>query len=353
MLKILKKYQIAIISLMLVLICGITYCVTNYIQSKQIATTTQAITRTIEVKKNEIDYQSIFGEFENSVLKTEGTLTTFEGYKSINFEELGVDFVSDANIEKEVGVKYNFSFDNETNVVTLSAELKNELGEIQIDTIAGTAFINEYGEIDALMDMDGDYALLSEMQSAGMIENCGWFSKLFKKIVIAVVVVVAVAAVAAVVVATAGAGLGACIAAGAIAGGITGGVAGGLISYSEYGKLDWKWIVGGAVIGAALGAAVGWGVGSAMGVGTTAKTAGYLSKDFNFSNTVLNHTDRPFRASQLLAKEIMQSGSPIVDNTISGGLKWTVAGSFNGTLGTWELVYDVAKNIVVHFLFKG
>ncbi|MDD4351273.1 MAG: hypothetical protein PHP83_03735, partial [Clostridia bacterium] len=111
-----------------------------------------------------------------------------------------------------------FSYDNETNVVTLSAELKNELGEIQIDTIAGTAFINEYGEIDAVMNIDGEGILLSEMRNAGMIENCGWFSSLIKKIVKVVIVATVIAAVAvttaAIIVATAGAAAPALVAVG-------------------------------------------------------------------------------------------------------------------------------------------
>ena len=48
----------------------------------------------------------------------------------------------------------------------------------------------------------------------------------------------------------------------------------------------------------------------------------------------------------------MKSSKPIPDpGGIKGGLKWVVEGSFNGTLGRWELVYDVEKNLIVHFLF--
>lgn len=65
---------------------------------------------------------------------------------------------------------------------------------------------------------------------------------------------------------------------------------------SKYGKLDWKWVVGGVVIGAALGAVTGWG-------GT------------NY-------------------------------------LKWIVEGAHGSTKGVWELVIDPVKNVIVHFLFK-
>lgn len=64
------------------------------------------------------------------------------------------------------------------------------------------------------MNIDGDAVLLSEMRDAGMIQNCGWFSKLIKAIVVAVVVVAVVAVVAATVVVTAGAAAPALVAAG-------------------------------------------------------------------------------------------------------------------------------------------
>lgn len=105
--------------------------------------------------------------------------------------------------------------------------MKNEQGEIEVETISGYAFINETGEIDALMDVDGEFILISEMQDAGLIQNCGWFSNLFKKIVVAVVTVVVVAAVAATIVATAGAGMAAVVGVSAAAGAVVGGVAGG------------------------------------------------------------------------------------------------------------------------------
>lgn len=87
-----------------------------------------------------------------------------------------------------------------------------------MDTITGVAFINDQGQIDAVMNIDGEGILLSEMQNAGMIANCGWFSNLIKKVVKVVAVVAVVAAVAvataAVVVATAGAAAPALVAAG-------------------------------------------------------------------------------------------------------------------------------------------
>ena len=58
-------------------------------------------------------------------------------------------------------------------------------------------------------------------------------------------------------------------------------------------------------------------------------------------------------------REITAGGKPIPDPGIAGkagipgALRWDVPGVWNGTNGTWELVYDPKTNTVVHMLFKG
>ncbi|MCM1545442.1 MAG: hypothetical protein NC033_00230 [Clostridiales bacterium] len=336
--------------------------------------------RTMTLSDSKIDSQSILSEFEDAELKEVGSTICFEGYKTLDvnlFSEIDNISENDLNEIQICKVKYNFSYDTESNVVTLSAEMHNEKGEIEIDRLSGYAFINSEGNIDALMNIDGETVFLSEMQEAGLIQNCGWFSRLFKKIVVAVVAVVAVAAVAAVVVATAGAGMAAVIAAGAVAGAVVGGVAGGLISYSEYGKLDWRWIVGGIVIGGALGAVTGWGVGTMMGAGsstasvstvTTNNTTGTSQiddlinaankgelgvKDSLINKGYLDPNSATYRKYydyyNTISKEIMQAKSPIVEQ--NGYLKWVVEGAYNSTCGKWELVIDPINKSIAHFLF--
>lgn len=285
-----KKKNFIFVSFLLAIVCGLVYCLPSFINSKQTYQTTCAI-RTIEVKQNEIDYQSIFEEFENAKLETCGSLTTFEGIKSISTEDLStIDNLSKSDLETcdDISVKYNFSYDAETGMVTLSAITISEDSVIEVDEIQGVAFYNANGEIDALLEVDGDYILLSEMQDSGMIANCGWFSRLFKKIVVAVVAVVVVSAVAAAVVATCGAGLGACIAAGAVAGGITGGVAGGIISYQETGEVQVWAVFGGIIGGAVLGGLTGWAVGTIMGAGSQ-MTCGFAKGSFNSVDDCLNY----------------------------------------------------------------
>ena len=323
--------------------------------------------RTIELN-TETDYASILNEFENSELKTDGSLTTFVGYQTLSADLFAeFDNVSENDIEEVEGmqIKYDFSYDNETNIVTLSAKMVNG-DAIEIEEIYGSAFINDLGDIDAVMYFDGEYVLLSEMQDAGLIQNCGWFSSLFNKIFVAVVAVVTVAVVAAVIVSTAGAGLTAVIAAGAIAGSVTGGVAGGVISYTEYGKLDWRWIVGGLVIGGALGAAAGWGVGVASGATLTQTTqiknlinAAEKGK-LTFSNSIKNKSyfkkgSADYRAyyeqANTISKEIMKAKNPVVEKG-TNYLKWTVEGANKSTKGVWELVINPTNKTIVHFLFR-
>ena len=176
----------------------------------------QVNVRNVELNAIELDYSSIINQFENAKVTKEGSVTTFEGYQTLDaslFEDL--DNVSESDIESSIGcqIKYNFTYDSEANIVTLSAIMEN--GEkLEIEEIYGSAFIDENGRLDAVMDFDGEYVLLSEMQDMGLIQNCGWFSRLFKKVVKAVVAVAAVA----VCVATAGAGVAAVIAIGAAVG---------------------------------------------------------------------------------------------------------------------------------------
>lgn len=193
------KLNISIFSICLALTCALTCCITNCFQAKH---TTATIVRTIDATPNEIDYQSILDEFEDASLELEGKLTTFEGIKPISLEEFTeLNNLSESDIAtcEAMSVKYNFSYDSDTNIVTVSAETKSGDNIIEVEEIQGVAFINDKGNIDAVMNIDGEGLLLSEMQDMGIIQNCGWFKNLFKKVVVAVAVTAAVVAVAAIV----------------------------------------------------------------------------------------------------------------------------------------------------------
>lgn len=236
--------------------------------------------RTVALEKSSIDAQSILNEFDNATLTTEGTTTYFEGFKPLDIDRFSdIDYISDIELEQleNCMVKYNFSYDSESNIVTIAANATLPDGKVEVDEIQGIGFINDNDEIDAVMNIDGEYILLSELKDAGLIENCGLFS-LFKKIAVAVTAVVVVAAVAATIAFTAGAGAVAVIAVGAVAGGLTGGVAGGAISYSETGEIKLEYVLIGIGAGAAIGAAVGATVYS---IGSAIKTSSLISKNIN------------------------------------------------------------------------
>ena len=260
------------------LICSIALillaipCMISFNNAKHVDTPLlETRTTSVELSDQDIDYESVFNQFEDGKLETNETLTTFEGYQTLNLADLmELDNVSVENLEEsELKVKYSFSYDSETNIVTLSATTDYENGETEEDYIYGAAFVNEQGNLDAVLDIDGEYVLLSELQDAGLIQNCGWFKKAFKKIVKAAVQVVVVAAVASVVAVSCGAGLGAVVAVGAVAGAIGGGIAGAKISYDETGEVQPEAVLAGVGIGAALGALTGLTVGKIAGAGTS------------------------------------------------------------------------------------
>ena len=172
--------------------------------------------RTIEIERTEINYESILDEFDNGVISVTDSLVSFSGTKPINISTDEIQNLSSNYQESLIGtqIQYDFEYDIVSNIVSITAEMHNELGEIYLEKIYGSAFINEYNEIDAVMHIDGMGILLSEMRNMGMIQNVGWFSSLIKAVVVTAVVAVVVASTVAVVVATAGAAAPALVAAG-------------------------------------------------------------------------------------------------------------------------------------------
>ena len=264
-----KKNNQVVISLILVIACLFTYCLQSFFTSKQ-TVTTQATIRTIEVKQNQMDFQSILKEYENASLETKDSITTFEGTKTFNILDFcELDLVSDfdADQDTEIKVKYRYDYDSEANIITLTATLLDEKGNPTVDTLVGVPFVDDNGNLDCVFDCDGEYILLSELQDAGMIENCGWFKNLFKKVATAVkkvtntvigkvgaALTVAVPLVIGVVAGALAAPVLPVIAAGALVGaGISAGTA-IASTYQQDGKVDWETVGICAGVGCAVGA---------------------------------------------------------------------------------------------------
>lgn len=266
-----KRLMNNIICVMLCAVLGFTATAARGMTNTKETETPTAITRTVELSTNAMDAQSILDEFEDAKLTKEGTTTYFEGYQSIDssfFEEF--DLVSEDSIAEPVGkIYYKTSCDEETQIVTLIAEIVDENGtETLIDKMEGLLLVDENGNFDVAFVCEGEILLLSEMQEKGLIDNCGLFSKIknsVKKVLdttagkIGTIVTVATCAVVGVVCAVVPGGqLVTAVCVGVAVGAVGGAITAGLASLEDE-SIDWKDVLCytgvGAVVGGATSAA--------------------------------------------------------------------------------------------------
>ncbi|MDR0696322.1 MAG: hypothetical protein LBF68_02085, partial [Christensenellaceae bacterium] len=183
-----KKSIICVIACFLVLVVCAYFIFTHAFNTKLGVMNN---VRTIKIKKEAVDAQSYLEGFDDADLSTDGTLTSFTGTQKIDINLL--DYVSDVTgidyiePESETVIKYFATYDSESNIVTLSANIIMPDKTEMLDEIYGMAFIDGNGEIDAVMNVEGESILLSELRQLGVIENCGWLSKLIKLVVVSVV----------------------------------------------------------------------------------------------------------------------------------------------------------------------
>ncbi len=160
----------------------------------------------------------------------------------------------------------------------------------------------------------------------------------------------------------------ACVLIGAGIGLLLGAGHGAASSYKKTGRVSWKETLKWAFIGGAVGAIIGYTFGvafSAAGTGgsiSLSRQVAKLSKQaskLTYSNTIKKHfATRAYYGSTQLLQQIMKAAQPIKDASLKNGLKWVVPGSMSGNkigttiYGCWELVIDVAKNQIVHWLFR-
>ena len=120
-----KKLTFMITAIILALLVPISTILITKLQADNTAANVSA-RRTVELENAAIDYESILNEFENSTLKTEGSITTFEGYQTLNLADFTeIDLVSSSTVEEELNfsVKYNFSYDAETILQNMARNL--------------------------------------------------------------------------------------------------------------------------------------------------------------------------------------------------------------------------------------
>ncbi|MFT3788420.1 MAG: polymorphic toxin-type HINT domain-containing protein [Tepidisphaeraceae bacterium] len=77
------------------------------------------------------------------------------------------------------------------------------------------------------------------------------------------------------------------------------------------------------------------------------------ASELALSKTASGHADRPFVKWKLFLQELMNSGAPRPDpQGVPNALRWDVSGTFNGSNGIYELVVDVDRKLVLHYLFR-
>ena len=169
------------------------------------------VIRDIELTHKEVDYQSFFNDLKDQEVNLDRSKNTIE-YRATKeldanlFNE--IDFVNYAPNKNKVEFDYQMKYDANENKFNLSISAKTDKGKV-IDNWEGTPFIKENKDIDIVFGTDNGLVYLSDLEAKGLINNCGWFSRLFRKIakvaiaVAIVATVVAVAVVAAPVVAAA------------------------------------------------------------------------------------------------------------------------------------------------------
>ena len=141
---------------------------------------------TVILDSTSIDYQSFFNEFHNAELIIDESTNSlkFSGIKTISSELLDeLDLVSISNTENELDIQYIFDYCADTNEFYLSVIADTENGEI-IDNWFGVPFTTEDGEIDIAFQTDDGIIYLSELKENEVLNNCGWFSKILKKVAI-------------------------------------------------------------------------------------------------------------------------------------------------------------------------
>jgi len=227
---IIKKTNILFTSIAVIL--GILLSVT-FIWNSRIRTfdyNDEKMTRTIVA---DIDYQSMLDtSFDSYILETKEERVSLDAEKSFSVTKEQIDNLGlDDSIEgNTVNVKYNIDYDSVNNLIYLTINFMDFDDIIESETLQGSVFYDENNKIDAVFNVDGEPVLMSEMANVDMVNNCGFFGKLFnavKKVAKVVAVAATVVAVAAVVVSTAGvgavavAGVGASVGASVIAVGAT------------------------------------------------------------------------------------------------------------------------------------
>ncbi len=263
--------------------------------------------REVSLDKNKISDSSYFEDFDSYELihNKKNKVIEFNGKQSIPITDLyELDLINSYELNKKIITTYKCIYDYKNETVLLSVyKLENNQSTI-VDQMEGKLVKNKNNQFDVIFNIDGETLLLSEMSEAGLINNCGFWSRL-KKIwnttigkigtIVTVAACVTVGVVCAVI---PGAQLGTALAIGAAVGVLGGGLTAGIASYVHEGRIDWHAVIDYAVAGGVIGA---------VSAGASYKITCVFVKSAQMKN-ILNAADKnPHSTTTYIGKYIKDS----------------------------------------------
>lgn len=179
------KFFVGVVAIMLSCVIMFTTVIVNTNTKKAGVSTATAAVRTVDISRASLDAQSVFAEFENVELETQGSKVSFSGTKAMDLSSLSeIDLIAldETFGENFKDVTYNLSVDSETSELEFSISLLTENNEIVTDTLNGIVITSETGKADALVFIEGETVLLSELCGENVLDNVGFFKSLWEAI---------------------------------------------------------------------------------------------------------------------------------------------------------------------------
>lgn len=165
--------RLSILISVLVVILGLSSCGNN---KESIKTPV----RDVNIVDTSVSLDSIFYSYN---IETNDNVTTVEAQKLITREDFeNINNLSEVSVGNDNFIDFDIVYDADTNIISITASMDNELGYLEAETIYGVAFTNEDGNIDAALDCDGEMILLSDLGGVSSIEECKWFKKICKTV---------------------------------------------------------------------------------------------------------------------------------------------------------------------------
>lgn len=189
-----KKRTKIITSIVALLLCCVMLFIATMFSNPN-GVSLSASTRTFELSVLP-EYENYLADFDEKSVDYDEEYVSF--YGKMKYDEQVLTLFDQIALAEDIDTEqsniiYDCSFDMETMQFTFRAALVDENNEIQeIEEMVTDAFVTEYGQLDAYIELDGETYLLSDYVSTDVIDKClfGWLKALIVIVVVIVVYVV-------------------------------------------------------------------------------------------------------------------------------------------------------------------